>query len=69
MYWEKQAKQLGLKIDDTDALKAEKWEKRYRVNLDSFKQVGPPIHSKINVYTDGSKTDDHVGSGYVIYHK
>ena len=69
LYWEKQAKQLGLKIDDTDALKADKWKKHYKVNLDSFTQVGPPIHNQINIYTDGSKTDDHVGSGYVIYHK
>ena len=25
LYWENQAKQLGMKIDETDALKADKW--------------------------------------------
>ena len=69
MYWEKQAKELGLKIDDTDALKADKWVKHYTVNLESYTQVGPPTHTHINIYTEGSKTDEHVGSGYVIYHK
>ena len=47
--WEKQAKQLGLKLDDTDALKADRWEKHYKVNLESFKQVGPPIHTQVNI--------------------
>ena len=56
-------------MDDTDALKADKWEKHFKVNLESFKKTGPPSHSQINVYTDDSKTDEHVGSGYVIYHK
>ena len=67
-YWEQQAKLLGLTIDDTDVLKADKWKKLYTVSLESFRNTGPPIHLQINVYTDGSKTDDHVGSGYVIYH-
>ena len=59
---------MGLKIDDTDVIKVDKWEKLCTVNLESFKNTGSPIHSQINVYMDGSKTDEHVGSGYVIHH-
>ena len=46
------------------------WFKQYSVNLDSFngskKHITP---SEITVYTDGSKTDYGVGSGYVVYNK
>ena len=69
LYWENQSRQIGLRLEDTDALKADKWEKLYKVNLESFVHVGPPIHTQVNIYTDGSKTKEHVGSGYVIYHK
>ena len=69
LYWEKQARQIGLRLEDTDALKADKWEKLYKVNLESFIHTGPPVHTQVNIYTDGSKTEEHVGSGYVIYHK
>ena len=69
LYWENQARQIGLRLEDTDALKADKWEKLYRVNLESFVHTGPPVHTQVNIYTDGSKTEEHVGSGYVIYHK
>ena len=68
-YWEQLTKDLGIQIDRTDAIKSDLWKKYYFVNIDSFKNTGPPVHSQVNIYTDGSKTDDHVGSGYVIYHK
>ena len=46
------------------------WFKQYTVNLDSFngarKHISP---SEITVYTDGSKTEYGVGSGYVVYNK
>ena len=69
LYWERQAREIGLRLENTDAFKADKWEKYYRVNLESFANKGPPVHTQINIYTDGSKTEEHVGSGYVIYHK
>ena len=69
LYWERQARDIGIRLEDTDAIKTEKWEKFYRVNLESFVHTGPPIHTQVNIYTDGSKTEEHVGSGYVIYYK
>ena len=41
--------------------------RNYTLNLDSFLTQKYPIQSQINIYTDGSKTDDHVGCGFVIY--
>ena len=46
------------------------WFKQYTVNLDSFNSLKKHISpSEITVYTDGSKTDYGVGSGYVVYNK
>ena len=46
------------------------WFKQYTVNLDSFNGQGKHITpSEITVYTDGSKTDHGVGSGYFVYNK
>ena len=42
----------------------------YKWTFDSFD--GKPIHiqkAETTIYTDGSKTDDGVGAGFVIYHK
>ena len=68
LYWLNTASSLGIRIDDTDAIKADLWDRKYIVNQNSFSNKGKPIHSQYTIYTDGSKTDDHVGSGYVIYH-
>lgn len=68
-YWEQRAKNLGIRIEDTDAIKTDNWGNLSSVNLESFKNTGPPIHSQINVYTDGSRTEEPVGSRYVTYHK
>ena len=65
-YWEQLTKDLSIQIGSTDAIKSDLWKKYYSVNIDSFKNTDPPVHSQVNIYTDGSKTDDHVGSGYVI---
>lgn len=42
--------------------------KNYKVNIESLSNTGPPVHSQVNILTDGSKTDEHVGSGYVMYY-
>ena len=46
------------------------WFKQYKVNMESFsgskKFITP---SEVTVYTDGSKTENGVGSGFVVYHK
>ena len=47
-----------------------KRQKQYSVNLDSFNGLRKHITpSEITVYTDGSKTEYGVGSGYVVYNK
>ena len=42
------------------------WEKRYKCDLNSLKHRGQPKQSQINIYTDGSKTRNHAGSGIAI---
>lgn len=66
-YWEQLAKQMEISLSSTDAIKIELWERSFRVNLESFKSVTHPVLSQVNVFTDGSETDEHVGSDFVIY--
>ena len=68
-FWLDQASMLGISIDETDAFKGDMWNKKYSVNKDSFLYTGAPVFSQVTIFTDGSKTDEHVGSGYVIYTK
>ena len=67
LYWERKAKTMGIDLEDTDKRKQDSWEKLYTVNQDSFKNEGEPIPAQISIYTDGSKTEEHVGAGFVIY--
>ena len=39
----------------------------YTVNQESFLNTNKPIPAQISTYTDGSKTEDHTGTGYFIY--
>ena len=41
-------------------------EKSYTVGIDDVKGRTKPTLSEINVYTDGSKTKQRSGAGYVI---
>ena len=43
------------------------WLKAYRISLNSFNSASHPLLSKINIFTDGSKTSNHTGAGFVIY--
>ena len=46
------------------------WDKQYHVILASFNTNRTTVkHSEHNIYTDGSKTENGVGSGFVVYHK
>ena len=65
-YWEQLTKDQSIQIDSTDAIKPDLWKKYLSVNI---KNTGHPVHSQVNIYTDGSKTDVNAGSAYVIYHK
>ena len=44
--------------------------RNYHVILGTFQTNSSSVkHSEYTIYTDGSKTDNGVGSGFVIYHK
>ena len=54
----------------TDRCKDIVWDKRYKVNTDSFDGKRKHVtRSEYTIYTDGSKIDNRVGAGAVIYHK
>ena len=42
------------------------WDKHYKCDLNSLNHRGQPKQSQINIYTDGSKTRNHAGSGIAI---
>ena len=43
------------------------WKRNYKVNLEDMNPKSTPVLAEINIYTDGSKTKDHTGSGFAIY--
>ena len=57
---------LDLQLGDIDTCDEMIWNKNFSVNKKSFCAEKPPLHSEVNIYTDGSKLDNRVGSGFVI---
>ena len=52
----------------TDRVKEIVTTREYKINTESMeKKPQKPIPSQISIYTDGSQTPQHVGSGLVIY--
>ena len=68
-YWDMQSKLADIDLDDSDRTRQSMWSKKYIVNTDSFKSTHLPIQAQVNIYTDGSKTDEHTGTGAVIYYQ
>ena len=66
-YWERLAGNLGIDLESTDRIEMDMWGNKYTVNQESFLNTNKPIPAQISIYTDGSKTEDHVETGYVIY--
>ena len=66
-YWEDKAVIYDLDLEGSDKTRCTIWDRNYKLNTGSFLTQGYPIQSQINIYTDGSKTDEHVGCGFVIY--
>ena len=66
-YWERKAVDYNMDLEGSDKTRLIIWNKEFTVNEDSFLSQTFPIQSQINIYTDGSKTADHVGCGFVIY--
>jgi ribonuclease HI len=60
----------GLGMQPTDHCDEMIWEKSFHINLDSFDgHKKHRKHSEYTAYTDGSKTADGTGAGFVIYHR
>ena len=53
----------------TDKIKELKSIQLYKINHESMLTHAHPKESQINIYTDGSLTNDHAGSGYTIQFK
>ena len=53
----------------SDRIKETNPPQRFTVNTDSLTNTAKPTESQINIYTDGSLTDEHAGSGYTIQYK
>ena len=43
------------------------WFKAYHIALNSLNSTSHPPLSQINIFTDGSKTSQHTGAGFIIY--
>ena len=66
-YWEDLADSFNIDLDYSDRARGVIWERQYTIDKNSFLHTTLPIQSQINIYTDGSKTNEHIGSGFVIY--
>ena len=64
--WERLAKAWQLNEENSDRTSYNTWEKLYKVNEKSYKSITEPMKAQINIYTDGSKTDEHTGCGFTI---
>ena len=66
-YWYQLALDSGSLNLTTDKCKEIVWDKRYKVNTDSFDGKRKHVtRAEYTIYTDGSKIDMQVGSGAVI---
>ena len=65
-YWQYKLQEIEIEIDENDRISDLIWHKLYTINIDSFTTNTLPIQSQLNIYTDGSKTKDHVGAGFSI---
>ena len=66
-YWEDLATSFCIDLDFTDRAKGVIWDRNFTIDQKSFLKTAMPIQSQINIFTDGSKTSEHVGLGFVKY--
>jgi ribonuclease HI len=59
-----------LQLPPTDSCKEDVFDRHFCINLDSFDGLRKHRqHAEYTIYTDGSRTKDGTGSGFVLYHK
>ena len=63
---EQRADNWKLSNEDSDRTSYNTWKKQYTVNEHSFTTKTEPVRAQINIYTDGNKTDEHIGCGFTI---
>ena len=68
-HWKQRITNLGIHIPETDKITKLNLHNKFVVNTQTF---GPEykkylMHSQLNVYTDGSKTNTGTGAGYVVF--
>ena len=63
-----QSKLIDIDLEDSNRTRQSMWSKKYYVNTDSFNYTHYPIQAQVNIYTDGSKTDEHTGIGVSIFY-
>ena len=69
-YWNMKLSEHGLNVNETDRCNTLRWNTGFKINRDSFSgHAKHRIHTQFNIYTDGSKQDGGVGSGFVIYNR
>ena len=64
--WEQLAETWQINKDDSNRTSYNIWEKLYKVNENSYTTRTEPMRAQINIYNDGSKTDEHTGCGFTI---
>ena len=56
---------ISLDLQDVDVCQETMiWNRLYKVNKDSYNTISAPVHSEINIFTDGSKMSEGVGASY-----
>ena len=68
LHWAQHLERAAVRPENTDRCSLAKWNKSFTVNRDSFD--GSSKHrslTQINIFTDGSKQNEQVGAGCVIY--
>ena len=63
-YWNYKLQEINIEIDENDKIQDLIWHKLYSINVDSSTTNTLPIQSQLKIYTDGSKTKNHVGAGH-----
>ena len=59
--------QSELAVEDDNLVTERLSTKKYGVIINAYKTSKLPVHSEINVYTDGSKYHGKIGAGFTIY--
>ena len=64
-YWGGIQNELGVNPNLSDVCISKMGNKHIKINTD-FKTHRKPVHAELNIYTDGSKMANKVGSGFVV---